>query len=141
MSVPVTHDPNRLGVLGGDLQGFPNGRRLTDDVVDIELQALEGAFYQGLPPHVVAALAAGDKVDHNDRPFSDSFPYVALPNDHSGNTAGSGDQDNYRGPNDNPFTPPNGGDHPRATDPSLTATSSRPAPSTGCCQRGAVSCR
>ena len=33
----------RLSVLGGDLQGFPNGRRLTDDVVDIELQALEGA--------------------------------------------------------------------------------------------------
>ncbi|MFN2477805.1 MAG: DUF4331 domain-containing protein, partial [Pseudonocardiaceae bacterium] len=98
MGVPVTHDPNRLGVLGGDLQGFPNGRRLTDDVVDIEVQALEGAFNQGLPPHIVEALAAGDKVDHNDRRFSDSFPYVALPHDQGVNTAGSGEEsDGARG--------------------------------------------
>jgi hypothetical protein len=41
---PVTATPNRLGLLAGDTQGFPNGRRLTDDVVDIALQALEGAF-------------------------------------------------------------------------------------------------
>jgi Domain of unknown function (DUF4331) len=47
MSVPVTAQPNRLGVLAGDLQGFPNGRRLTDDVLDIELQALEGAAQAG----------------------------------------------------------------------------------------------
>jgi hypothetical protein len=77
MSVPVTADPNRLGVLAGDLQGFPNGRRLTDDVVDIELQALEGAAQTG---QIVPALAAGDKVDQNDNPFGDTFPYVALPN-------------------------------------------------------------
>ena len=29
-----------LGVLGGDLQGFPNGRRLTDDVIDIAVQSI-----------------------------------------------------------------------------------------------------
>ncbi|MGI8549988.1 MAG: DUF4331 domain-containing protein, partial [Dehalococcoidia bacterium] len=40
LAVPPTAAPNRLGVLGGDLGGFPNGRRLADDVVDIELQAL-----------------------------------------------------------------------------------------------------
>jgi len=78
MSVPVTADPNRLGVLGGDLQGFPNGRRLTDDVVDIELQALEGAAQSG---HLVQALAAGDRVNTNDVRFTDTFPYVALPHD------------------------------------------------------------
>jgi hypothetical protein len=77
MSVPVTAQPNRLGVLGGDLQGFPNGRRLTDDVVDIELQALEGAAQTG---QLVPALAAGDKVDHNDNPFGTTFPFLALPN-------------------------------------------------------------
>ncbi|HEU0239012.1 MAG TPA: DUF4331 domain-containing protein [Micromonosporaceae bacterium] len=77
LSTPITAAPNRLGVLGGDLQGFPNGRRLTDDVVDIELQALEGAAQTG---KLVDALAAGDQVDANDNPFSDSFPYVALPN-------------------------------------------------------------
>lgn len=63
LSTPVTAQPNRLGVLGGDLQGYPNGRRLTDDVVDISLQAVEGAALTG---KLVDALAAGDKVDAND---------------------------------------------------------------------------
>ncbi|MET8777781.1 DUF4331 domain-containing protein [Nocardia sp. NPDC004654] len=76
MSVPVTAQPNRLGVIGGDLQGFPNGRRLSDDVVDIALQAMVGAAHTGKP---VEALAAGDAVDVNDASFSSSFPYVALP--------------------------------------------------------------
>ncbi|MEV0295723.1 DUF4331 domain-containing protein [Nocardia sp. NPDC050710] len=76
MSVPVTAQPNRLGVIGGDLQGFPNGRRLSDDVVDIALQAMVGAAQTGKP---VDALAAGDAVDANDTSFSSSFPYVALP--------------------------------------------------------------
>ncbi|HYZ07314.1 MAG TPA: DUF4331 domain-containing protein [Pseudonocardiaceae bacterium] len=73
MSIPVTEEPNRLGVLGGDLQGFPNGRRLTDDVVDIEIQALEGAVRTG---QIVQPLAGGDAVDVNDVPFLESFPYV-----------------------------------------------------------------
>ncbi|WP_280265706.1 DUF4331 domain-containing protein, partial [Nocardia wallacei] len=76
MSVPVAAAPNRLGVLGGDLQGFPNGRRLADDVVDIELQAVVGAAQTG---KLVDALAAGDEVDANDVAFGDTFPYVALP--------------------------------------------------------------
>ncbi len=79
MAVPVNPSPNRLGVIGGDLQGFPNGRRLTDDVLDIAVQAVEGAAVTGPVP----ALAAGDKVDANDKTFGASFPYVALP----GNTA------------------------------------------------------
>jgi hypothetical protein len=77
LSVEPTDTPNRLGVLGGDLQGFPNGRRLTDDVVDIELQALEGAAQTG---QLVGALAAADSVNANDHPFGMAFPYVALPN-------------------------------------------------------------
>jgi hypothetical protein len=77
MSTPVTPDPNRLGVLGGDNQGFPNGRRLTDDVVDISLQAVEGAAQTG---KLVDALAAGDKVDANQVDFGTTFPFVALPN-------------------------------------------------------------
>jgi hypothetical protein len=76
MSVPPAASPNRLGVLGGDLQGFPNGRRLADDVVDISVQAVEGAAVSG----IVAPLAAGDKVDANNVPFGAMFPYVALPN-------------------------------------------------------------
>jgi hypothetical protein len=77
LSVPVTAQPNRLGVLGNDLQGFPNGRRLTDDVVDIALQAMAGAALTG---QLVDALATGDKVDANDNAFGTAFPYVALPN-------------------------------------------------------------
>ena len=76
MTTPVTAAPSRLGVLGGDLQGFPNGRRLTDDVIDIAVQAVEGAVTNG----IVAPLAKGDAVDRNDRAFSAAFPYVALPN-------------------------------------------------------------
>ena len=35
---------NRLGVLGGDNAGFPNGRRPGDDVVDIELRVAMGVL-------------------------------------------------------------------------------------------------
>jgi hypothetical protein len=67
--------PNRFGVLAGDTQGFPNGRRLTDDVTDIELRVV-GGFLQG------NKLPLGDGVDQNDVAFRDTFPYVAAP--HSG---------------------------------------------------------
>ncbi|WP_442818455.1 DUF4331 domain-containing protein [Streptomyces sp. NBC_01237] len=86
MSVPPAAKPNRLGVLGQDLAGFPNGRRLNDDVVDIALQALEGAAQTG---KIVPALAAGDAVDTPYRSPGDSFPYVALPNTAAVNQADS----------------------------------------------------
>ena len=72
MSVPVTAAPNRLGVIGGDTQGFPNGRRLGDDVIDIALQVVEGEL-------VGSANDLGDGVDTNDVAFSGTFPYLALP--------------------------------------------------------------
>jgi len=86
MSIPPAAQPNRLGVLAGDTQGFPNGRRLTDDVVDIEIQAVEGAAQAG---KLVDALAAGDKVDANDQGFGNVFPYVAPPNGVAVNQGGS----------------------------------------------------
>lgn len=75
---------SRLGVLAGDNAGFPNGRRLGDDVVDIALQAMEGAVKvdkNGAPTGVsiVKPLAAGDRVNANDKAFYGSFPYIALP--------------------------------------------------------------
>ncbi len=78
--IPPSSSPNRLGVLAKDNAGFPNGRRLTDDVVDIELQALEGAITKG----IIKPLAAGDAVNENDLEFGSTFPYVALP--HSGSS-------------------------------------------------------
>ncbi|MFI5533974.1 DUF4331 domain-containing protein [Kitasatospora sp. NPDC051853] len=83
MSTPVTPNPDRLGVLNGDFQGFPNGRRLGDDVVDIALQVVEGAT----PGNFVQALAAGDKVNTTDKPFGTAFPYLALPYDKAVNQA------------------------------------------------------
>ena len=89
-SIPPAAEPSRLGVLGGDNAGFPNGRRLADDVVDIEIQALEGAVRTG---KIVQPLAAGDAVDANDLPFGESFPYLALPHSGSGTGAPSGGVD------------------------------------------------
>ncbi|CCH32700.1 hypothetical protein BN6_54410 [Saccharothrix espanaensis DSM 44229] len=86
VSVPPTASPNRLGVLANDLQGYPNGRRLADDVVDIGVQALEGAAVTGIVP----ALAAGDKVNANDKAFGATFPYVALPNNTAVNSGAGG---------------------------------------------------
>ncbi|WP_327064589.1 DUF4331 domain-containing protein [Kitasatospora sp. NBC_01250] len=77
MAVPPSAKPNTFGVLGQDLAGFPNGRRLTDDVVNIELQALEGAAQTG---KIVPALANGDGVHTPYRQPGTTFPYVALPN-------------------------------------------------------------
>jgi Domain of unknown function (DUF4331) len=72
LGVPPSANPNPLGVLGGDLQGFPDGRRLTDDVTDISLRVVAGALKGNNVP-------LGDGVDANDKPFLSSFPYLAEP--------------------------------------------------------------
>jgi len=77
---------SRLGVIGGDIQGFPNGRRLADDVVDIELLALAGAD-DANNLGTAAPLANGDGVSRNDHEFSDEFPYLAGPNTEAVNQA------------------------------------------------------
>jgi hypothetical protein len=92
MSIPVSGSPSRLGVLDGDLQGFPNGRRLGDDIVDIELRAVACAYgavdelvygltnncnpatYRGTANYLVA-----DGLDANDKAFTAAFPYMATP--------------------------------------------------------------
>ena len=79
LGVPPSTKENRFGVLAGDLAGFPNGRRLADDVVDIELRVIAGAL---LPADQGGKqIPLGDGVDQNDRPFRGSFPYVPLPKD------------------------------------------------------------
>jgi hypothetical protein len=91
MMIPTTSkDPNavdRLGALAGQFDGYPNGRRLADDVVDIEVRALACGYGDIL--HNALGLCnlspnniLGDGVDKNDVPFLTSFPYVATP--HSG---------------------------------------------------------
>ena len=61
-----------LGVIGGDVAGFPNGRRLVDDIVDIALQVVEGELI-GNPNDL------SDGVGVDDGALSSVFPYVSLP--------------------------------------------------------------
>jgi hypothetical protein len=83
VGIPPSDNPDPLGVLGGDLAGFPNGRRLGDDVVDIALRAMAGAT--PLTPAFNGGINAqlGDGVGANDRPLLPTFPYVPTP--HAGN--------------------------------------------------------
>jgi hypothetical protein len=82
VAVAPSPNPNRLGVVGGDVQGYPNGRRLADDVTDISIKAVAGAAYPLFHPTFTPdplAAQLGDGVDFNDKPFRPSFPYLALP--------------------------------------------------------------
>ena len=63
---------NRLGVIAGDNAGYPNGRRLGDDVIDIDERVVAGEL-------IGHKLPLGDGVDANDVPYLASFPYVAAP--------------------------------------------------------------
>jgi hypothetical protein len=72
LGVPPADTEDRFGVIGGDVAGFPNGRRLGDDVVDIELQVVAGFLKDNKVP-------LGDGVDRNDKPFLPAFPYLAAP--------------------------------------------------------------
>ena len=67
LNVPVTAGPKRLGVLAGDNQGWPNGRRLGDDVIDIAEQAV-GGFLKG------TKLPLGDGVDADDQKLLRRLP-------------------------------------------------------------------
>jgi hypothetical protein len=84
MAIPPTTQPKRLGALEGDLAGFPNGRRLTDDVVDIEVRAVACGYGPILAQllglcNLSPNNTLGDGVDANDKPFLKVFPYLATP--------------------------------------------------------------
>ncbi len=75
-----TVKPSVLGVLGGGLAGFPNGRRVFDDVFTIELRAIAGATIPLVDPTFSpdgAALVVTDGVEHTS--YLSSFPYLGLP--------------------------------------------------------------
>lgn len=83
-AIPPSATEDRLAALNGDFAGFPNGRRLRDDIVDIELRATAEGYGDvlsnalGLPNRTPNNLI-GDGVDQNDLPFTASFPYMARP--------------------------------------------------------------
>jgi len=82
VAVPPSASPNINGILGGDLAGFPNGRRVFDDVVAIELRAVAGATYglvsPGYTPDAAAAVV-DDGVVRNPDAYLSEFPYLGHP--------------------------------------------------------------
>jgi hypothetical protein len=80
---------DRLGVIGGDVAGFPNGRRPGDDVVDIELRVAMGALLS--PPDAPSgALPFTDGAFLDDSFFDETFPYLRTPLPGSPNAAALG---------------------------------------------------
>jgi Domain of unknown function (DUF4331) len=81
---PTTSNPNALGLVGGDAAGFPNGRRVFDDVVSIELKAVAGATIPLVDPSYTPDAAVG-LVSSYLTPGSDryqaTFPYLGVPHD------------------------------------------------------------
>jgi len=70
----------RLAVLAGDFGGFPNGRRVSDDVTDIALRVVAGGvLVSGF--NVFPNNLLGDGVNTNDVPYQETFPYVAFAHD------------------------------------------------------------
>jgi hypothetical protein len=70
---------SRLGVLGGDAAGFPNGRRVGDDVFDIAVRAVAGATPLTPAFNRSPNNTLGDGVDRNDVPYLQAFPYLGVP--------------------------------------------------------------
>ncbi len=89
---PKTDSPSNLGVLGGDVAGYPNGRRVFDDVTTIELRALAGATIPLVDPSYKPDAAAGaitpgltssntDMTAMNTVHYLPTFPYLGTPHD------------------------------------------------------------
>jgi hypothetical protein len=88
-SIPPTAQSSRkrMGFIAGDSAGYPNGRRVTDDVVDISLRAVAGILCAtctsgGFPFNASQVPLLGDGVNTNEIPTQEVFPYVAFA--HSG---------------------------------------------------------
>jgi hypothetical protein len=82
VAIPPASKPSPLGVVGGDVAGFPNGRRVFDDVVTIELHAVAGATIPLVdktftPDKAIAAVSDG--LDGAGLQLLSDFPYVGLP--------------------------------------------------------------
>jgi len=83
-AIPPSAKPNQLGLLGGDAAGFPNGRRVFDDVVTVELRAIAGVTLplvdSSFKPDGAASLVT-DGLTASSVPsgFLNHFPYLGVP--------------------------------------------------------------
>jgi len=83
-AIPPAGSPNILGLIGGDPAGFPNGRRVFDDVVTIELRAIAGVTVPLVDPSFTpdgAASAVTDGLTAASVPsgYLSQFPYLGVP--------------------------------------------------------------
>jgi hypothetical protein len=83
VAIPPAKKPDITGILGGDLAGFPNGRRVQDDIVTIELRAIAGVTYPLIDSHFTPDAAAGAVTDGVTPPgnvsYLSTFPYLDHP--------------------------------------------------------------
>ncbi|MGV3563950.1 MAG: DUF4331 domain-containing protein [Nocardioides sp.] len=82
VAIPPSAEENPLGLVGGDAAGFPNGRRIGDDVVTIELRAVAGLTIPLVDPSFTpdgAASAVTDGTTNTNAPLLDVFPFLGLP--------------------------------------------------------------
>ncbi len=82
VAIPPSKHPNNLGLVAGDAAGFPNGRRVNDDVVTVELRAIAGLTIPLVDPSYTpdgAASAVEDGTSDTNAGATDTFPYLGLP--------------------------------------------------------------
>jgi hypothetical protein len=82
LAIPPASSPNSLGLVAGDAAGFPNGRRVGDDVVTIELRAVAGLTIPlvdpSFTPDGAASIITDGTTDTNDGTTA-TFPYLGNP--------------------------------------------------------------
>jgi uncharacterized protein DUF4331 len=82
LAVPPSKNPNPLGLVAGDAAGFPNGRRVFDDVVTVELRAVAGLTIPLVDKTFKpddAASAIKDGTSNTNAPYLGTFPYLGTP--------------------------------------------------------------
>lgn len=82
VAIPPSAQPDDGGLVAGDPAGFPNGRRISDDVVTTELRAIAGATIPLVDPSYTpdaAASAVTDGTSNTNAPLLPRFPYLGLP--------------------------------------------------------------
>lgn len=85
-AIPPSGEPNKFGLIAGDLAGFPNGRRIADDVVSISLRAIAGATVPLVdatfePDEAAALVEQGLSVKDSSAKLLKEFPYLGVPFD------------------------------------------------------------
>lgn len=84
LAIPPASNPNNLGVVAGDFAGFPNGRRVADDVVTVEIRAVAGVtlpLVTTFTPDAAAALVTDIQNPDLSGRYISTFPYLGVPLD------------------------------------------------------------